>query len=183
MKTPRVVKETFTDEDIERLCDNCTNLRDRAIIEILLSTGVRVGELIRLDIDDINFNEKECIVLGKGDAERIVYFNARCKIHLQQYLDSRTDSNPALFVSLRKPHYRLGINGVEFMLKKLGEKTSVNNVHPHKFRRTLATKAIDKGMPIEQVQKLLGHTKIDTTLQYAMVDEANVKLAHKKYIC
>lgn len=182
VKTPRVVKETFTDEDIERLCDNCTNLRDRAIIEILLSTGVRVGELIRLDIDDINFNEKECIVLGKGDAERIVYFNAKCKIHLQQYLDSRTDSNPALFVSLRKPHYRLGINGVEFMLKKLGEKTDVNNVHPHKFRRTLATKAIDKGMPIEQVQKLLGHMQIDTTLHYAMVNQSNVKISHHKFI-
>ena len=183
IKTPRIVKDVLSDEDLENLCDACGNLRDRAIIEILISTGMRVGELVKLDIEDINFYERECIVLGKGDAERVVYFDARCKLHLIEYLNSREDDNPALFVSLRSPHVRLGINGVELRLKKIGETCSIDNVHPHKFRRTMATNAIDKGMPIEQVQKLLGHMQIDTTMRYALVNQANVKIAHRKFIC
>lgn len=182
IKTIKTVKETYTDENLEVLRDNCTEIRDLAIIDLLNSTGMRVGELVKLNISDINFNERECVVFGKGDKERKVYFDARTKIHLQNYLDSRNDDNEALFVSLLKPFNRLQISGVEIRLRQLGRKLNINKVHPHKFRRTLATKAIDKGMPIEQVQQLLGHQKIDTTLQYAMVNQNNVKISHRKYI-
>lgn len=182
VKTGRVVKEVLTDENLEVLRDNCDEIRDLAMIELLISTGIRVGELVRLNIDDIDFYERECVVFGKGESEREVYFDARTKIHLMQYLESREDDNPALFVSFKKPYERLGINGVETRLRNLGRKSNINNVHPHKFRRTLATNAIDRGMPIEQVQKLLGHVQIDTTMQYAMVNQSNVKLAHKKFI-
>jgi len=164
------------------LRDNCRHIRDLAIIDFLTSTGIRVGELVKLNRNDVNFAERECIVFGKGNKERIVYFNARAKIHLQQYLRSRKDKNPALFVSLSKPHNRLQISGVEMRLRQLGRKVKLPRVHPHKFRRTLATMAIDKGMPVEQVQKLLGHVKIDTTMHYAMVNQTNVKLSHRKFI-
>ena len=153
-----------------------------AIVELLISTGIRVGELVNLNISDLNFNERECVVFGKGESERVVYFDARTKIHLIEYLNQRTDENPALFVSFRKPYKRLGINGVESRLKNIGFKSNISNVHPHKFRRTMATRAIDKGMPIEQVQKILGHSQIDTTMQYAIVSQNNVKESHRKYI-
>lgn len=182
VKATTSVKETYSDEDLERLRDGCTELRDLALIDILASTGMRVGELVRLNRADINFNERECVVFGKGDKERVVYFDARTKIHLQNYLNERIDNNPALFVALRAPYDRLEIGGVETRLKKLGVAIQIEKVHPHKFRRTMATTAIDKGMPIEQVQKLLGHEKIDTTLNYAMVKQSNVKNAHRKYI-
>lgn len=176
------VKETYTDEELELMRDNCTELRDLAIVDILASTGMRIGEMVLLNRDDINFAERECVVLGKGDKERVVYFDAKAKKHLQDYIDSRIDDNPALFVSLRKPRKRITINGIEARLRKLGEAWGIHKLHPHKFRRTLATMAIDKGMPIEQLQRLLGHQRIDTTLQYAMVKQTNVKIAHKKYI-
>ena len=179
-KTP--VKETITDENIEKLRDGCAEVRDLAIIDLLYSTGIRVGELVNLDIEDINFEERECIVYGKGDKERKVYFDARTKLHLQTYLQSRNDDNRALFVTLDKPHARLKISGVEIRLRKLGRKLNMERIHPHKFRRTMATRAIDKGMPIEQVQKLLGHQQIDTTMQYAMVNQTNVKMSHRKFI-
>lgn len=182
VKTGTHIKEVLTDENIEHLRDNCTEIRDLAMIDLLCSTGMRVGELVKLNREDINFNERECIVFGKGNKERIVYFNARAKIHLQQYLSSRKDRNKALFVSLAKPHNRLQISGVEVRLRKIGHSSKIARVHPHKFRRTLATMAIDKGMPVEQVQKLLGHVKIDTTMHYAMVNQNNVKLSHRKYI-
>jgi site-specific recombinase XerD len=182
IKTPRIIKEILSDEEIEVLRDNCKEIRDLTLIEILISTGIRVGELVKINRKDINFHERSCIVTGKGNKEREVYFDARSKIHLTQYLKSRNDDNEALFVSLSKPHQRLSIGGVENVLRKLGSKTQINKVHPHKFRRTLATMAIDKGMPIEQVQKLLGHVKIDTTMHYAMVNQANVKIAHRKFI-
>lgn len=182
VKTAKVIKDTYTDEALELMRDNCGSGRDLAIIDLLASSGMRVGEMVALNQDDINFNERECVVFGKGDKERLVYFDARTKIHLQNYLDSRTDSNPALFVTLRAPHERLQIGGVETRLRELGKKLALPKVHPHKFRRTLATSAIDKGMPIEQVQQLLGHQKIDTTMHYAMVKQQNVKLAHRKYI-
>lgn len=182
VKATTSVKETYSDEDLERLRDGCTELRDLALIDILASTGMRVGELVRLNRADINFNERECVVFGKGDKERVVYFDARTKIHLQNYLNERNDNNPALFVALKAPFDRLDIGGVETRLKKLGAAIQIEKVHPHKFRRTMATTAIDKGMPIEQVQKLLGHEKIDTTLNYAMVKQSNVKNAHRKYI-
>ena len=182
VKTAKVIKETYTDEALEVMRDNCDSLRDLAIIDLLASSGMRVGEMVSLNRDDINFNDRECVVFGKGDKERLVYFDARTKIHLQNYLDSRTDKNPALFVSLRAPHDRLLIGGVELRLRQLGRRLEIPKVHPHKFRRTLATSAIDKGMPIEQVQQLLGHQKIDTTMHYAMVKQQNVKLAHRKFI-
>lgn len=182
VKTAVIVKDTIPDEKVEILRDNCTNLRDRAMIDFLLSTGIRVGELVRLNIDDIDFSERECVVYGKGDKERKAYFDAKTKIHLLNYIDSRTDSNEALFVSLNKPHSRLTESGVELRLREMGKKLGVEKVHPHKFRRTMATRAIEKGMPIEQVQKILGHEQIDTTLRYAMVNQNNVKLSHRKYI-
>jgi site-specific recombinase XerD len=182
VKTGATIKETYTDEALELMRDNCTQLRDLAMIDMLASTGMRVGEMVLLNREDIDFNERECVVFGKGDKERIVYFDARTKIHLQNYLNSRDDDNPALFVSLQKPHNRLQISGVEVRLRQYGKLLGLNKVHPHKFRRTLATMAIDKGMPIEQLQQLLGHRRIDTTLQYAMVKQSNVKIAHRKYI-
>lgn len=182
VKTGTNIKETYSDEMLELMRDNCTELRDLAIIDLLASTGMRVGEMVLLNRNDIDFNERECIVFGKGSKERVVYFDARSKIHLQNYLKSRIDDNPALFVSLKSPYERLRIGGVEVRLREYGRKLGLQKVHPHKFRRTLATMAIDKGMPIEQLQQLLGHRKIDTTLQYAMVKQSNVKIAHRKYI-
>jgi integrase/recombinase XerD len=182
VKAASTIKETYTDEALEKMRDNCCESRDLALIDMLASTGMRVGELVLLNRDDINFAERECVVFGKGSKERMVYFDARTKIHLQNYLQERTDDNPALFVSLRAPYDRLKIGGVECRLREFGHKLDIPKVHPHKFRRTLATMAIDKGMPIEQLQQLLGHKRIDTTLQYAMVKQSNVKLAHRKYI-
>ncbi|WP_304017804.1 site-specific tyrosine recombinase/integron integrase [Fenollaria timonensis] len=182
IKTGINVKETYSDEALELMRDKCSELRDLAMIDMFASTGMRVGEMVLLNINDIDFNERECVVFGKGSKERVVYFDARTKIHLLNYLHSRTDNNSALFVSLKAPHHRLKIGGVEKRLRELGKSLGLNKVHPHKFRRTLATMAIDKGMPIEQLQQLLGHRKIDTTLQYAMVKQSNVKMAHRKYI-
>ena len=182
IKTSSNIKETYSDEDLELMRDNCSELRDLAMIDLLASTGMRVGEMVLLNREDINFNERECVVFGKGSKERLVYFDARTKIHLQNYLECRTDNEQALFVTLKAPYNRLTIGGVEARLRSFGRKLSISKVHPHKFRRTLATMAIDKGMPIEQLQQLLGHQRIDTTLKYAMVKQSNVKLAHKKFI-
>lgn len=182
VRTDTLVKDVLSDESMEILRDNCTEIRDIAMIDLLASTGIRVGELVKMNREDIDFQERQCIVFGKGNKEREVYFNARTKIHLKCYLEQRTDNNPALFVSLSSPHSRLTISGVENRLRQLGKRANIIKVHPHKFRRTLATMAIDKGMPIEQVQKLLGHVKIDTTLHYAMVNQTNVKLAHRKFL-
>lgn len=182
VRTGSNIKETYSDEVMELMRDNCSELRDLAIIDMLASTGVRVGEMVSLNRNDVDFNERECIVFGKGNKARVVYFDARTKIHLQNYLKSRSDNNLALFVSLKAPHNRLQIGGVEARLRRLGKLLGIHKVHPHKFRRTLATMAIDKGMPIEQLQQLLGHKKIDTTLQYAMVKQSNVKISHQRYI-
>lgn len=182
IKTTKTVKEVISDEEIEKMRDKCKNLRDLAIIDLLYSTGIRIGELVRLNIDDIDFEERECIVFGKGDKERRVYFDAKTKIHLTDYINSRFDTNPALFVTLDAPYDRLQISGVEIRLRHLGRELGINKVHPHKFRRTMATRTIDKGMPIEQVQKLLGHSQIDTTMHYAIVNQTNVKVAHRKFI-
>ena len=182
VKSETIIKETYSDEELEKMRDNAENIRDLALIDLLASTGIRIGELVLLNREDIDFNERECIVFGKGKKERVVYFDARTKIHLKEYLETRCDNNRALFVSMKKPYNRLRIGSIESRLRDFGEKINIAKVHPHKFRRTLATKAIDKGMPIEQLQKLLGHSKIDTTLQYAMVKQSNVKIAHRKYI-
>lgn len=182
VKTGKVVKETYSDEMMELIRQNCNNIRDLCIIDFLYSTGVRVGELVKLNIKDLNLDARECVVLGKGNKQRKVYFDARTKLEIQQYLKIRKGNDEALFVSLQFPYERLQISGIEIALRKIGKRTDIKKVHPHKFRRTVATKAIDKGMPIEQVQKMLGHAKIDTTLEYAMVDESNVKISHKKYL-
>lgn len=182
VKTASNIKETYSDEALELMRDSCSEMRDLAMIDLLASTGMRVGEMVLLNRDDVDFTERECVVFGKGDKERMVYFDARTKLHLQTYLESRSDDNPALIVSLKSPFTRLSIGGVETRLRELGKHLGIPKVHPHKFRRTLATMAIDKGMPIEQLQQLLGHKRIDTTLQYAMVKQSNVKLAHRKYI-
>ena len=182
IKTNQQVKEIITDEDIERLRDNCSCKRDLAMIDLLYSTGIRVGELVNLNISDVDFEARECVVFGKGGKERRVYFDAKSKLHLQTYIDSREDDNEALFVTLDAPHERLKISGVEIRMRSLGRSINLTKIHPHKFRRTMATRAIDKGMPIEQVQKILGHSQIDTTMQYAMVNQSNVKTSHRKYI-
>lgn len=182
IKATQVVKTIISDEEIEKLRGSCQHARDLAIIDLLYSTGIRVGELVRLNRKDINFNDRECIVLGKGDKERKVYFDAKAKIHLQEYLKMRSDDNDALLVTLDAPHVRLKISGVEIRLRNLGKQAKVERIHPHKFRRTMATRAIDKGMPVEQVQKLLGHSQIDTTMQYAIVNQSNVKESHRRYI-
>ena len=182
IKTKKVVKNTISDEAIEKLRDGCKTTRDKAIIDLLYSTGMRVGELVNLNIDDIDLEGRECVVYGKGDKERRVYFDAKSKVHLKEYIDSRADDNPALYVTLNAPFKRLKISGVEIRLRELGRELKVERIHPHKFRRTMATRAIDKGMPIEQVQKILGHSQIDTTMQYAMVNQNNVKASHQKYI-
>ena len=182
IKTKTVVKNTISDEGIEKLRDGCREIRDLAMIDLLYSTGIRVGELVNLNIEDIDLEERECVVYGKGDKERKVYFDAKAKVHLRKYIESRDDSNSALFVTLDAPYDRLKISGVEIRLRQLGRKLDIERVHPHKFRRTMATRAIDKGMPIEQVQKILGHSQIDTTMQYAMVNQSNVKSSHQKYM-
>ena len=182
IRTKTVVKNVISDEGIEQLRDNCKEKRDLAIIDLLYSTGIRVGELVNLNIDDIDFEGRECVVYGKGDKERRVYFDAKAKVHLKEYIEGRTDDNKALFVTLDAPYDRLKISGVEIRLRSLGRKLNLERIHPHKFRRTMATRAIDKGMPIEQVQKILGHSQIDTTMQYAMVNQNNVKTAHQKYL-
>ena len=182
IKTKQQVKEIISDEMIEKMRDNCKTKRDLAIIDLLYSTGIRVGELVHLNISDIDFEERECVVYGKGDKERRVYFDAKAKLHLQNYIKSRTDDNPALFVTLDVPYDRLKISGVEIRMRELGRSLSIPKIHPHKFRRTMATRAIDKGMPIEQVQKILGHSQIGTTMQYAIVNQNNVKASHRRYI-
>ena len=182
VRAESLIKEVLTDENLEILRDSCIKPRDLAMIDLLVSTGIRVGELVKMNRQDIDFQERQCIVFGKGNKEREVYFNARAKIHLLNYINARTDDNPALFVSLHAPHTRLTIGGVESRLRAVGARAKVHHVHPHKFRRTMATMAIDKGMPIEQVQRLLGHVRVDTTLHYAQVNQNNVKQAHRKYI-
>ena len=182
IKTKQPVKEIISDEAIELLRDNCACSRDLAMIDLLYSTGIRVGELVNLNVSDVDFEARECIVFGKGDKERRVYFDAKAKLHLQDYLKKRNDGNPALFVTLDAHHDRLKISGVEIRIRTLGRKLNMEKIHPHKFRRTMATRAIDKGMPIEQVQKILGHSQIDTTMQYAIVNQTNVKTSHQKFI-
>ena len=182
VRTAKTIKETFTDENLENMRDNCSHIRDLALIELLISTGMRVGEVIKLDIKDINFQDRSCIVFGKGNKQREVYFDAKAKLHLIEYINERDDDNEALFVSRNSPHQRLSIAGIEKIIRDIGKNTDLEKVYPHKFRRTLATMAIDKGMPVEQVQRLLGHAKIETTMHYAMVNQLNVKNSHRKFI-
>lgn len=182
IKVDKVIRKPFTDEEIELLRDACNNIRDLAIIDLLNSSGIRVSELCGLNRDDINLVKREGVVFGKGSKERIIYFDAKTKIHLRDYLSRRIDDSPALFVSNRYPYKRLQKSGVEILLKDIGVRGGVQGVHPHRFRRTLATNLINRGVPIEQVQQILGHSKIDTTLIYAIVNQNNVKLNHERFI-
>lgn len=183
IKTPTKVKTTFTSEQVERMREEAACMRDLAIIDLLTTTGMRVSELVGLDRDDFDIEKRECVVMGKGNKERTVYFDDRAKMHLTAYFATRADDNVAAFICRNDHDRRLGKDGVEKAVRKIGERAGVERAHPHKFRRTLATKAIGKGMPIEQVQHLLGHQRIDTTLHYAMVDEVNVKMSHRRFIC
>lgn len=189
IKTPVVIKQALSEEQIEVIRKKASNNnRNLAIIDFLLSSGIRVSELVRLNRSSINLNSRTCIVFGKGAKQRETYFDVRTKIELENYLKTRKDKNRALFVTERKKskhgsYSRLSINSIEKMIREIGQKTDIENVHPHRFRRTMATRAIDKGMPIEQVQVLLGHTKIDTTMRYANVQQANVRYSHQKFIC
>jgi len=181
IKTPKVIRKILTQEMIEKLRYACVNTCELSIVDFLLSTGVRVGELVRLNRTDIDFEQQECIVLGKGNKERVVYLDDRCCQSLKKYLDNRLDKNPALFVTNTKV-LRYSKPCVEQLMKKLGNRSGIPSVHPHRFRRTLATTACEKGMPVEQVQQLLGHARIDTTMNYVMVNQTNVKNSHRKFI-
>lgn len=188
IKSPVLIKSAFSEEQIEVIRNSTVdNIRNLAIVDLLLSSGLRVSELVNLNRSSINLNTRTCVVLGKGSKQRHIYFDYRTKIELENYLKNRKDKGRALFVSSRKnkngTYNRLCVNSIEKIIRELGEKTDILNVHPHRFRRTLATRAIDKGMPIEQVQVLLGHSKIDTTLRYANVEQENVRHSHQKYIC
>lgn len=180
VKAEKQVKETYSDETLEALRDGCSCLRDLAMIDLLASTGIRVSELVRLNRADIDFEGRECVVFGKGSKERPVYFDARTKVHLKNYLESRTDDNPALFVTLQNPHKRLEISGVEIRVRELGRKLEVGRVHPHKFRRTLATRAIDKGMPVETVMSLVQQKPDDIVKVGIDADELAVTKAESK---
>lgn len=181
VRSPKRVKGVFSDEILVMMSECCTNERDVSLLDMLSSTGMRIGELVRLNRDDIDLEARECIVLGKGAKERKVYFDAKTKVHLKRYLDNRQDNSKALFVSLDSRARRMSISGIELRIRQLGV-ASGEKAYPHKFRRTLATRAIDKGMPIEQVQKMLGHSRIETTMHYALVNESNVRLSHRKYL-
>lgn len=182
IKSAKVIKEAFSDEDIAILVNSCENLREKVIISFLSITGVRVSELLQLNRDSINIDERECKVLGKGNKERLVYIDASTKVLLTEYLAQRTDSSEALFVSRRAPYHRLTPSGLSKILKRAGKKANIGHIHPHKFRRSMATRALAKGMSIESVQHLLGHEKVDTTLMYALIDEELVKMYHQRFL-
>ena len=168
--------------DCEQDSDDFTRERNSLIVLLFYACGLRLAELVGIDRRDFSEDYTSLRIRGKGDKERRVYFDAKAKLHLQDYLRSRTDANPALFVTLDAPFDRLKISGVEIRLRELGRELNLDKIHPHKFRRTMATRAIDKGMPIEQVQKILGHSQIGTTMQYAIVNQNNVKTSHQKFI-
>lgn len=180
IRAERRIKKPFTEVEIEKLRNGARNLRERAMIDLLLSTGMRIGELEGLNRRDIEGDQ--CIVYGKGEKERYVYLNAKAIVSLEAYLKTRTDDNEALFVSDIKPYNRLRISGFETRIRELGQELGIDNVHPHRFRRTAATLALNRGMPIDQVQKMLGHEQIATTLIYAQAAQENVKQSHKKYL-
>ena len=182
IKTEKRIKKPLSDIELEKLRRKCGLERDLALIEFLYSTGVRVSELVALNRQDIDFVSMDVIVYGKGAKERETYLTAASCMHLKEYLDSRKDDNEALFVSLRAPHKRLTVSGVEEILRRLGRCTGIEKVHPHRFRRTMATNILNKGMPIEEVKEILGHVKLDTTMIYCQVGRENVKHSHRKYM-
>lgn len=181
IRSEDIVRPAFTDEELELIRKDAKCIRDLAIIDLLYSSGIRISECVSLNIRDVNFNDREFIVYGKGGKERICYFNARTKIEIIDYLQTREDREPALFVSKHYPHNRLKRGGVRHMLKDIETRTGIPDIHPHRFRRTLATNLLDKGMTLEQVQRILGHKKIETTLIYANINQTMTKINHQKY--
>lgn len=181
IRSEDVIKPAFTDEELEIIRKSAKCIRDLAIIDLLYSSGIRISECVDLNIRDVNFADREFIVYGKGGKERICYFNARTKIEILDYLQTREDRECALFVSKHEPHERLKKGGIRHMLKDIEAKTGIPNIHPHRFRRTLATNLLDKGMTLEQVQRILGHKKIETTLIYANVNQTMTKMNHQKF--
>ena len=179
IKCQKKIKVTYTEVDIEKLKFGCRTLRDRAIIAFLLSTGCRISEMTQLDRDDIDLNNLERTVLGKGNKERTVYLDPVTGMLIKAYLESRTDDFPALFIG--KGSERLKPGGVRFMLNKVADRAQVEHVHPHKFRRTMATNLIRHGMPIQEVAAILGHDKLDTTMQYVVLDKSEVRNAYRKF--
>ena len=182
IKAEKRIKKPLSDTDLEKLRRKCRLERDLALIEFLYSTGVRVSELVALNRQDIDFSSMDVIVYGKGAKERETYLTAASCMHLKEYLDSRTDDNEALFVGLKSPHKRLTVSGVEEILRRLGKQTGIEKVHPHRFRRTMATNILNKGMPIEEVKEILGHVKLDTTMIYCQVNKENVRHSHRKFM-
>ena len=178
IKCRKTVKKPYSAAEMERIRKACGSIRDLALVDFLYCTGCRVSEVSRLDIVDIDFDRMGCIVLGKGNKERKVYLTEVAAIHLQEYLQGRKDSCDALFMGKGK---RLKKNGIEAIIKKLGEKAGVENAHPHRYRRTLATNLLDRGMNIQDVAAILGHADLKTTQVYCYISQANVKAAYCKY--
>ncbi|MEY8339587.1 tyrosine-type recombinase/integrase [Lachnospiraceae bacterium 62-35] len=184
LKLEKIIKKPFSAEELEAIRVNCTTLRDRALVEFLYSTGVRVSELVSLNVGDIEMGKQELIVYGKGSRERKTYLTEGAGFYLRRYLQIRTEESlkdKPLFATLGRPHNRLTVAGVQYMLRELGRRSGVEHVHPHRFRRTIATDLLSRGMPIEQVKEFLGHEKLDTTMIYCTVKEENVHASHKKY--
>lgn len=182
IKFDKLIKKPFSESELEQLRASMKSTRDKAILEFLFSTGARVSEVAALNKADVDFVKEQCIVFGKGHKERYVYLNAKCIFWLQRYLSERNDQNEALFVSENEPHHRLKISAFELTLRKQGKACGVPDVHPHRFRRTAATFALRRGMPIDQVRQMLGHTQIQTTLLYAVTDDIETKESHRKYV-
>lgn len=182
IKSDKTLKLPFTEDDLERIRDACESSREVALVDFLYCTGARVSEAANSDIADFNFQTMEGYVYGKGGKERMVYLDTRTKIHIERYLHYRKDTNPALFVRIASPYERMSKAQIEYTIKQIGERAGVENCHPHRFRRTLATRLLERGMPIEQVQAILGHEKLDTTLIYAKVNQTSVKMNHGKFV-
>lgn len=185
LKIEKTIKKPFSAAEMEALRINCKNIRDRALVEFLYSTGVRVSELVSLNVGDIEMGKQELIVYGKGSKERKTYLTDEAKFYLTRYLKSREKEEKLeekpLFETMDKPHSRLTVAGVQYMLRQLGSRAKVENVHPHRFRRTIATNLLNRGMPIEQVKEFLGHEKLDTTMIYCTIKEERVQASHRKY--
>lgn len=182
VKVESVIRKPYSDEDREKMFRACTTLRDKAMLEFLYSTAVRVSELARLDRKDIRFGTKDIIVYGKGAKERRVYLNDRTNMYMREYLQSRTDDNPALFAGTKIPHGRMTKAGIEDAIRRIGRRAGVEKAHPHRFRRTALTNALNRGMPLQEAMLMAGHSKPETTMRYCTVDMEAVQYHHKKYL-
>lgn len=188
IKVEKKVKKPFTEEEMEKLRTFAKTDRDKAIIEFLYSTGCRVSEMVALNRDDIDYDNREVTVLGKGNKQRKVFLSYRCIAALQTYQSKRLDKDPALFVSTPSNRFpfresqRLLASGVEIMVRTTGKRAGIDKAHPHRIRRTAATFALRRGMPIEQVSKMLGHEDLKTTTIYANSTLDEVKASHDKFI-